>query len=270
MKDKLYQNVVDDARVIAIQEGIVRIQQKGSKPIIKNEIIYICPHHQDGAMQQRIMAEILHVKGNTSIAQVFEETSVIAIGDRVEQSGEQLSVTLGPGLLGMIYDGLQNPLLNFANKYGYFLPLGVREEALDLERQWVFSASVRTGDTVNGGSLLGVVQEGRFTHKIMVPFDMGNNITVEWIQQGTFTADTPIAKLVDAENKVREVSMLQKWPVRFSIAQSLMKNGVAERLYPSETMMSPLRLVDTFPRSHVEVLRVFLGRLVQEKRFCKI
>lgn len=91
-----------------------------------------------------------------------------------------------------------------------------------------------------------MVQEGRFTHKIMVPFDMGHHIQVEWIQQGTFTANTPIAKLVDSENKVREVSMLQKWPVRFSLAQSLMKNGLAARLYPSEPMITTLRLVDTF------------------------
>lgn len=246
MKDKLPAQSVHDATVIAIQEGIVHIQQKGPKPIIKNEIIYICPLDQQGSIHQRIMAEILHVKGDTAIAQVFEETGGIAIGDRVEQSGEQLSVTLGPGLLGMIYDGLQNPLINFANKYGFFLPRGVREHSIDPERKWVFSASVRTGDMVHGGSILGVVQEGRFTHKIMVPFDMGQDIKVEWIQQGTFTADTPIAKLVDSENNVREVSMLQQWPVRFSIAQSLIKNALSERLYPSEPMITTLRLVDTF------------------------
>src|SRR5262249_3084367 len=123
---------------------------------------------------------------------------------------------------------------------------GVREHPIDLEKKWVFAASVRAGDTVNGGSILGTVQEGRFTHKIMVPFDMRQDIKVEWIQQGTFTADTPIAKLVDSQNNVREVSMLQKWPVRFSIARSLMKNALAERLYPSEPMITTLRLIDTF------------------------
>ncbi|MCW8416825.1 V-type ATP synthase subunit A [Fluoribacter dumoffii] len=246
MKDNMPQSATTDAIVIAIQEGIVEIRQKGTKPLIKNEIIYICPQTQQGADPQRIMAEILHVKGDIAIAQVFEETSGIAVGDRVEQSGEQLSVTLGPGLLGMIYDGLQNPLINFANEYGFFLPRGMREQPIDSEKKWVFSALVRAGDSLNGGDVLGVVQEGRFTHKIMVPFDMGHHIQVEWIQQGTFTANTPIAKLVDSENKVREVSMLQKWPVRFSLAQSLMKNGLAARLYPSEPMITTLRLVDTF------------------------
>ncbi|KTD10820.1 V-type ATPase subunit A [Legionella gratiana] len=244
MKDKQARKPVHDAVVIAIQEGIVRIQQKSSNPLIKNEIIYICP--DQGSTNERIMAEILHVKGDTAIAQVFEETSGIAIGDRVEQSGEQLSVTLGPGLLGMIYDGLQNPLINFAHKYGFFLPRGVREESINSERKWVFSARVHAGDTVNAGDVLGVVQEGRFTHKIMVPFDMAQHIKVEWVQQGAFTADTPIAKLVDSENNTREVSMLQKWPVRFSIAQTLMKNNLVERLYPNEPMITTLRLIDTF------------------------
>ncbi|KTD43633.1 V-type ATP synthase subunit A [Legionella parisiensis] len=243
MKDK-QQQFTGDAIVIAIQEGIVHIEQKGSKPLIKNEIIYICLDEDSG--QERIMAEILHVKGKTAIAQVFEETSGIAIGNRVEQSGELLSVTLGPGLLGMIYDGLQNPLKNFATKFGFFLPRGVREDSIDSAKKWSFSATVHAGDIVNAGNVLGVVQEGRFTHKIMVPFDMGEHVKVEWVQQGTFSADTPIAKLVNSKNNAREVSMLQKWPVRFSIAQSLMKNNLASRLYPSEPMITTLRLIDTF------------------------
>lgn len=234
------------AQVIAIQEGIVHIEQRGNQPIIKNEIIYICPKQQDNSNQEQIMAEVLHVKNNTAVAQVFEETSGIAVGDDVLQSGEQLSVTLGPGLLGMIYDGLQNPLLNFANKYGYFLPRGVREKAIDCNKKWVFTASVRVGDIVHAGSVLGTVQEGRLTHKIMVPFDMGKQITVDWIQQGTFTVDTPIARLVDSHQNSREVNMMQKWPVRFSIAQKLMAANLAQRHYPSQPMMTTLRLIDTF------------------------
>lgn len=236
----------NDAEVIAIQEGIVRIRQKGGQPIIKNGIIYICPEPANSAQQEQIMAEVLHVKGDTAVAQVFEETNGIAIGDRVKQTGEQLSVTLGPGLLGMIYDGLQNPLLNFSSKHGYFLPRGVREHAIDCNKKWVFTACVHTGDVVHAGSVLGTVQEGRLTHKIMVPFDMGQQVKVEWIQQGTFTVDTPLARLVDKNNHAQEVSMIQKWPVRFSIAQKLMANNLAQRHYPSEPMITTLRLIDTF------------------------
>lgn len=235
----------DEAQVIAIQEGIVHIQQTGTRPLIKNEIIYICPK-SSLSYQEKIMAEILHVRGNTAVAQVFEETSGIAVGDRVEQSGEQLSLTLGPGLLGMIYDGLQNPLLNFASKYGYFLPRGVRETAIDLSKKWVFTPCVAAGDKVHAGRVLGTVQEGRLTHKIMVPFDLGKGLSVEWIQQGTFTVDTPIAQLKDHHQQTHEISMIQKWPVRFSIAQKLMADNLAQRLYPSQPMVTTLRLIDTF------------------------
>jgi V/A-type H+-transporting ATPase subunit A len=237
----------DHAVVSAIQEGVVRIEKSGSRPLIKNEIIYICPKSKSGQTQQeKIMAEILHVKGNTAVAQVFEETGGISVGDIVEQTGEMLSVTLGPGLLGMIYDGLQNPLLNFANKYGFFLPRGVREQSIDMSKKWVFTATVRKGDIVNGGQVLGVVQEGRLEHRIMVPFDMGYEMRVDWIQQGTFTIDTPVARLTDSKNNAHDVPMMQRWPVRHSIGQRLLKEGLSQREYPDRPMITTLRLIDTF------------------------
>ncbi len=236
-----------NAVVMAIQEGIVRIKQTGDRPLMKNEIIYICPQDEKlNGEQVKIMAEILHVKGNTAVAQVFEETNGIAVGDSVEQSGELMSVTLGPGLLGMIYDGLQNPLLNIGNKYGFFLPRGIRETPINQNKKFAFTATVRQGDVVKAGEVLGVVQEGRLAHKIMVPFDMGSNIKVDWIQQGTFAPDTPIARLIDSNNKTREVSMLQRWPVRFSIGQRLLKEELVQREYPHEPMITTLRLIDTF------------------------
>lgn len=246
MNDKQMQDVTRYAEVIAIQEGIVHIRQSGDQPIVKNEIIFICPPPRGAANQEQIMAEVLHIRGDVAVAQVFEGTSGIAIGDKVEQTGEQLSVDLGPGLLGMIYDGLQNPLLNFANKYGYFLPRGVREQPIDLNKKWVFTACVQAGDVVHAGSVLGTVQEGRLTHKIMVPFDLGLEIKVDWIQQGTFTANTPIARLLDQQGNAREISMIQKWPVRFSLAQKLMANNLAQRHYPAQPLITTLRLVDTF------------------------
>lgn len=246
MKDIKAEDVLDAASVIAIQEGIVQIKKAQTCALKKNEIIYICPEQKNTPYPERIMAEVLHVKGNTAIAQVFEDTSGIAVGNRVEQSGEQLSVLLGPGLLGMIYDGLQNPLLEFASKYDYFLPRGVREPAFLLEKKWVFTACVRAGDTVRAGFVLGTVQEGRFTHKIMTPFDMTGEIKVDWIQQGAFSVETPIARLIDSAQKSRDVSMVQKWPVRSSLAQKLTGANLAQRLYPSEPMITTLRLVDTF------------------------
>lgn len=233
------------AQVHAIQEGIVEIKM-GSQALMKNEIVYICPRGEEHKGTEKIMAEVLHIREDIAIAQVFEESHGIGVGDKVEQSGEMLSVALGPGLLGMIFDGLQNPLNVFAEKYGYFLPRGVRAASIDCHKKWVFKASVRQGDRVKAGSVLGIVQEGRFAHKIMVPFDMGTNISVEWIQEGTFTVETPLARLSDKENNLREISMLQRWPVRYSIGQHLVKNNLAQREYPNEPMITTLRLVDTF------------------------
>ncbi|MFJ1267444.1 V-type ATP synthase subunit A [Legionella lytica] len=246
MNDKQVHEATSYAEVIAIQEGIVHIRQSGALPIVKNEIIFICPPPRGAANQEQIMAEVLHIRGDVAVAQVFEGTNGIAIGDKVEQTGEQLSVDLGPGLLGMIYDGLQNPLLNFANKYGYFLPRGVREQPIDLNKKWVFIACVQAGDVVHAGTVLGTVQEGRLTHKIMVPFALGQELKVDWIQQGTFTPETPIARLLDQQGNAREVSMIQKWPVRFSLAQKLMANNLAQRHYPTQPLITTLRLVDTF------------------------
>lgn len=247
MKPEYTKTPQTDAQVIGIQEGIVQIKQTGQKPITKNEIIYICPQQNKQEKQaEKIMAEILNVKGDTAVAQVFEETGGISVGDPVIQSGELLSVTLGPGLLGMVYDGLQNPLFNFAEKYGYFLPRGVREPSIDPIKKWLFTPNVHKGDIVNAGFVLGTVPEGRLTHKLMVPFDMGRDIKVDWIQQGSFSIDTPIVRLIDSNNKAHELTMQQNWPVRFSIGQKLFKENLAQREYPSEPLITTLRLIDTF------------------------
>lgn len=232
------------AHVIAVQEGIVHIES--NQPLKKNEIIYITPRDSESKYAEKIMAEVLHVRGEIAVAQIFEETNGIAIGDMVQQTGELLSVALGPGLLGMVYDGLQNPLHNFAEKYGFFLPRGVREASLDLNKKYAFKAEIRQGDKVSAGSLLGSVQEGRLTHKILAPFDMGRDMKVEWIQQGSFSIDTPVARLIDQHQKIREVTMFQRWPVRHSIGLHLLKQGLSQREYPNEPMITTLRLIDTF------------------------
>lgn len=235
------------ATVAAIQEGIVQIRQGGTTPLIKNEIIYILHRNeQNPEITEKIMAEVLHVREKIAIAQVFEETEGVSVGDTVLQTGELLSISLGPGLLGMIYDGLQNPLLAFTGQYGYFLPRGIREPAVTQEKKWLFTPSVSVNSIVSSGETLGVVQEGRINHKIMVPFNLGRNLTVEWIQQGSFTVDTPIARLKDDQNRSHEMTMLQRWPVRWSIGRKLLQSALVEREYPTHPMITTVRLIDTF------------------------
>jgi len=121
------------ARVIAVQDDIVSIESiEGTlTPLTKNEIVYILPSRSTTEHTERLKAEVLRIQGNTADAQVYESTLGVGVGDLVEQTGEMLSVELGSGLLGQVYDGLQNPLDVLATGFGFFLPRGVDFPALD-------------------------------------------------------------------------------------------------------------------------------------------
>jgi V/A-type H+-transporting ATPase subunit A len=115
------------ARVISVQANLVTIEvaEPAQRPLTKNEVVCIVPQRETTQYQERLKAEVLRVRGREADAQVFESTRGVGVGDRAEQTGELLSVTLGPGLLGRIYDGLQNSLPDLSASYGNFLPRGV-------------------------------------------------------------------------------------------------------------------------------------------------
>ena len=238
------------ARVLAVQDDLVTIEgimtEDGLSALKKNEVVYICPTRKDHGRQERLKAEVLRINGNTADAQVFENTSGVAVGDPVEQSNEMLSVSLGPGLLGQVYDGLQNPLESLASEYGYFLPRGVEAPPLDLNQKWSFVPVVRTGDRLQAGAAIGTVQEGRYTHKIMIPFDEPGTVEVTWIQEGSVTIEDPVARIRSDSGKERPLTLVQKWPVRRPIPQELIDRRIVERLYPDEPMITTMRLIDTF------------------------
>jgi V/A-type H+-transporting ATPase subunit A len=239
------------AHVVSVQDDIVTIEtrpdrQGTKKPLIKNEVIYVCPRRNQENPPVRLKAEVLRVRGNTADAQVFESTEGVGVGDPIEQSGEMLSVRLGPGLLGQVFDGLQNPLEKLAVAQGTFLLRGATADALDPGKKWSFTPSVREGDRLRAGAPLGSVQEGRFSHKIMIPFDQAGEVTVTWIQAGNHTVDTPIARIRDESGDERSLTMVHHWPVRRPLAEGMLKRGINRRLYPSEPLVTTLRLVDTF------------------------
>jgi vacuolar-type H+-ATPase catalytic subunit A/Vma1 len=124
------------ARVIAVQANLVTIEaaETAQRPLTMNEVVCIVPQRETTQYQERLKAEVLRVRGREADAQVFESTRGVGIGDRAEQTGELLSVTLGPGLLGRVYDGLQNSLPDLSASYGNFLPRGVIAPALDLKK----------------------------------------------------------------------------------------------------------------------------------------
>ncbi len=238
------------ARVLAVQDDLVTIQammtDEAPVSLMKNEVIYICPTPKEGDRQEKLKAEILRITGTTADAQVFESTAGVAVGDPVEQTHEMLSVSLGPGLLGQVYDGLQNPLENLASEFGYFLPRGVETDPLDRDKKWSFVASARTGDHLTAGAVIGTVQEGRYTHKIMIPFDEPFEVEVIWIREGSVTIEDPVARIREQSGKERPLTLVQKWPVRRPLPQALLERRVSERLYPNEPLVTTIRLIDTF------------------------
>lgn len=228
------------ATVVQVRESLVLIEVDEQTPIMKNEVGYIC------VGEERLKAEVLRIRGRTADMQVFEDTNGVRVGDRVEMTGEMLSATLGPGLLGRVFDGLQNPLAVIAKEHGFFLPRGVAAPPLDTERKWCFTPEVAVGARVAPGGVLGTVPEGPFTHKILVPFGEPEPVTVTWVGEGNLTLDKPVARIRTSDGSEREITMVQRWPVRRPIPGQLLRRRIAERLYAEEPLTTGTRIIDTF------------------------
>jgi V/A-type H+-transporting ATPase subunit A len=191
--------------------------------------------------EKRLKAEVIRIKGDTAELQVFEMTRGIGIGDLVEFSKELLAVELGPGLLGQVFDGLQNPLPELAKKAGFFLERGVYLDALPRDTKWAFTPRVKPGDTVERGDTLGTVPEGIFDHRIMVPFNFLESYKVVSVAEaGEYTVKDTVAVLEDGKGRKREVTMSFQWPVKRAVT------AYQERLRPDEPMVTKVRLIDTF------------------------
>jgi len=189
----------------------------------------------------RLMCEVVRVRGNYADLQVFEDTAGLSIDGNVEFTGQLLSVELGPGLLTQIYDGLQNPLPQLAEKCGFFLKRGMYLDALDRNTQWEFTPKVKKGATLTAGETLGVVPEGIFEHRIMVPFAFdGTHVVEEVGEPGSYTIENVIARVRDEKGSIHDVSMLQRWPVKVPI------HAYRERLRPSDPLATRIRIMDTF------------------------
>ena len=156
-----------------------------------------------------LMGEVIELHGDQSVIQVYEETSGIKPGEPVVRTGQTLSVQLGPGLLTQIYDGIQRPLPKLEETMGVFITRGVDADGLDLEKKWDFNASVKAGDEVSAGQVIGIVQETEtIEHRVMVP--PGKEGVVKKIDSGSFNITETVCKLDDGT----EIAMMQEWPVR--------------------------------------------------------
>lgn len=220
-------------KVVAVNGNMISVAFDGVVSL--NEVGYV---HVAG---KKLKSEVIRIRNGQAQLQVYEMTKGISTGDEVEFTGELLSVELGPGLLGQVFDGLQNPLPQLAEQAGYFLERGIYLDAIPDERVWTFTPVAKVGDTVRRGDVLGSVPEGPFTHKIMVPFGMYGTYTVKSIKDaGDYKLKDVVAVLADEQGEETEVSMSFQWPVKRAV------DCYAERMKPEETMVTKVRLIDTF------------------------
>ncbi len=187
---------------------------------------------------ERLIGEIIELEEDKAVIQVYEETVGMKPGGVVEGSGAALSVELGPGLLGMIYDGIQRPLEKIKEVTGDFIERGVDVPSLSRTEKWSFTPLVKKGDKVESGDILGEVPETEIiTHKVMVPPGISGEVK-SVAKSGDYTIEETIATL-KTEAGEEEISMLQKWPVRIG-------RPYAEKLDPTVPLLSGQRIFDTF------------------------
>jgi V/A-type H+-transporting ATPase subunit A len=189
---------------------------------------------------QRLIGEIIEIHGDEASIQVYEETSGLGPGEPVESTGFPMSVELGPGLLGGIYDGIQRPLDLIREQTGNNLKRGIEVPSLDREKKWHFVPSVQAGDEVEAGDIIGTVQETEFiVHKIMVPY--GIKGTVQSIREGEYTVEDTAATIIDENGTEKQIKLMQTWPVRAG-------RPYKEKKAPFMPLITGQRVIDTlFP-----------------------
>ena len=217
-------------KVTGIVSNLVTVAVDG--PVAENELCHI------SCGGEQLLAEVIKVNGDKASVQVYESTRGLKNGDDVEFLGKMLEVTLGPGLLSGIYDGLQN---NLRTMTGVFLKRGEYTDPLDREVRWAFTPLAQPGDKVVAADWLGEVKEGWLPHKIMVPFSFQGEYTVKSIiPAGEYTVDQQIAVLTGPDGEDVPVTMTQKWPVKVAV------RAYKEKPRPQKIMETGVRCIDTF------------------------
>lgn len=219
-------------KVVGVNGNMITVECDSK--IMMNEVGYVV------LGDKRLKSEVIRIRGNRAELQVFEMTKGIGIGDAVEFTSELLAVELGPGLMGQIFDGLQNPLPGVAEKCGFFLERGVYLTALPEKIRYTFTPVATPGSTVVRGDTLGTVKEGIFTHKIMVPFNLYDTYTVKsLVPEGEYGIREQIALVTDSKGAEIPLTMVFDWPVKRPI------DVYTEKLKPVEPLATKIRIIDT-------------------------
>ena len=184
-----------------------------------------------------LWGEIIRMEGEEALIQVYEDTQGLRLGEPVEGTGEPLSVSLGPGLIGQIYDGIGRPLGALLEKEGALLSRGIQVSMIDRAKSWEFRPSVQKGDVVTGGMILGTVQETPlFEHRILVRPGLEGEIT-DIRPEGAIQGDDILARVRDARGRIVEIPVIQRWPVRSA-------RPYRERLLPTDPLVTGQRVID--------------------------
>ncbi|MBW2064794.1 MAG: V-type ATP synthase subunit A [Deltaproteobacteria bacterium] len=222
-------------RVVGVNGDLVTVEM--NRPVMQNETAHIV------SGEHRLKSEVIRIQGPIAEVQVYEDTLGVRVGDEVIFTGELLSAELGPGLIGQVFDGLQNPLPRVAERFGFFIPRGISFDALDRNRKWRFVPSAKVGDVVSGGHFLGYVREGIITHRIMVPFQATEEYEIRSISdEGDYGLEDTIARVETPRGDILELGMMFHWPIKVPI------QVYSERLRPDDTLITGIRIIDTlFP-----------------------
>ncbi|MCL2771696.1 MAG: V-type ATP synthase subunit A, partial [Firmicutes bacterium] len=189
---------------------------------------------------EKLVGEILEIRGDRASIQVYEETTGIGIGEPVETTGLPLAVELAPGIMAGIYDGIGRPLETIRQLYGDRIARGIEVSGIDRKTKWEFEPKVKVGDEVVAGDIVGVVQENEVVeHRIMVPVGISGKISK--INKGKFTIEETVCEVKDEKGKTHNIIMLQKWPVR-------RPRPYKQKLPSSKPLITGQRVIDTmFP-----------------------
>ena len=217
--------------VTGVNGNLTKVSFDGS--VRKNEVGYIL------VGDKRLKGEVIRINDGEASMQIYEMTDGIKVGDEVEFTGELMSVELGPGLLTQVYDGLQNPLPELAEKCGFFLDRGVYLDPIP-NRDWDFTPKVSAGDTVFAGDTIGTVPEGIFTHQIMVPFTLKGEWKVKSIKEAGSYNVRSICVIENEKGEEKELSMVFTQPIKQAV------KCYDERLRPDEPLVTKIRCIDAF------------------------
>ncbi len=192
--------------------------------------------------EEKLVGEAIKLTGDIAFVQVYESTSGLRPGEPVIGTGQPLSTTLGPGMIGTIYDGLQRPLDVIAKKAGSFITRGVTADSIPFDKKWEFVPLIKNGDEVEGGTVIGIVQETPLVeHRILAPPTLAKSTVKDVVGNGDYTLNDTVSVVEDKDGKKHELKLYHKWPVRTP-------RPVKERLDPEIPLMTGQRVLDSvFP-----------------------